>query len=57
MQRLLRVSPSLSLTHSLTVSVFLCMQLKTSEPTVKGLYGVYSYKWVLAGVGLLLQIE
>jgi hypothetical protein len=33
------------------------MQLKTSEPTVKGLYGVYSYKWVLAGVGLLLQIE
>jgi len=33
------------------------MTLKTSEPTVKGLYGVYSYKWVLAGVGLLLQIE
>jgi len=31
--------------------------LKTSEPTVKGQYGVYSYKWVLAGVGLLLQIE
>lgn len=31
--------------------------LKTSEPTVKGLYGVYSYKWVMAGVGLLLQIE
>jgi len=31
--------------------------LKTSEPTVKGLYGVYSYKWVLAGVGLLLQVE
>eukprot|EP00961_Rhodomonas_salina_P119811 1612693-Rhodomonas_salina.1 len=31
--------------------------LKTSEPTVKGLYGVYSYKWVLAGVGLLMQVE
>ena len=32
-------------------------QLKTSEPTVNTLYGVYQYKWVLAGVGMLLQIE
>jgi hypothetical protein len=31
--------------------------LKTSEPTVKTLYGVYAYKWVLAAVGLLLQVE
>jgi dynein heavy chain len=31
--------------------------LKTSEVTTKGLYGVYSYKWVLAGVGLLMQVE
>jgi len=31
--------------------------LKTSETTLKGQYGVYSFKWVLAGVGLLLQIE
>lgn len=32
-------------------------QLKTSEPSVKTLYGIYQYKWVLAGVGMLLQIE
>ena len=32
-------------------------QLKTSEPTVNTLYGVYQYKWVLAGVGMLMQIE
>jgi len=32
-------------------------QLKTSEPTVSTLYGYYSYKWVLAGVGLLMQID
>jgi hypothetical protein len=31
--------------------------LKTNEPTVKTLYGVYAYKWVLAAVGLLLQVE
>jgi hypothetical protein len=32
-------------------------QLKTQEETVNTLYGVYQYKWVLAGVGILLQIE
>jgi len=32
-------------------------QLKTSEPTVATLYGIYTYKWVLAGVGLLMQID
>jgi dynein heavy chain len=32
-------------------------QLRTSEPTVNTLYGIYQYKWVLAGVGMLLQIE
>jgi len=32
-------------------------QLRTSEKTVATLYGIYSYKWVLAGVGLLLQID
>ena len=32
-------------------------QLKTSETTVNTLYGVYQYKWVLAGVGMLMQIE
>jgi dynein heavy chain len=32
-------------------------QLRTSEKTVSTLYGIYSYKWVLAGVGLLMQID
>ena len=32
-------------------------QLRTSTPTVATLYGIYAYKWVLAGVGMLLQVD
>jgi len=32
-------------------------QLRTSDKTVVTLYGIYSYKWVLAGVGILMQVD